>query len=197
MTRLALSLPLVLAIACSGKAQATHSTDAAPAASAETPVLQDLALTQLDGTPMPADQLAGKAVVFVNVASQCGFTPQYDGLQKLYAARKDDGVVVVGVPCNQFGGQEPGSAEQIASFCKMNYGVEFPLLEKQDVNGGARSELYARLVGSDAGAGRDVKWNFEKFVVGKDGKVVARFPSNTSPDSAELAKAIDQALAGG
>ena len=153
------------------------------------------ALTTLAGTPLPDAALAGKVVLFVNVASQCGYTPQYDGLQKLWSELKDRGFVMVGVPCNQFGGQEPGSAEQIQSFCKLNYGVEFPLLEKQDVNGPNRSALYQRLVGSPAGAGKDVKWNFEKFLVGKDGTVIARFPSSTRPDAAELRTAIEAALA--
>jgi glutathione peroxidase-family protein len=152
--------------------------------------LQDLKLVSLDGTPMKADALAGKAVLFVNVASKCGYTKQYDGLQKLWTARKDSGLVIVGVPCNQFGGQEPGQPEEIATFCRMNYGVDFPLLEKQDVNGAGRSPLYAQLIGG----GPDVKWNFEKFVVDKKGKVVARFGSSTTPDSAELAAAIDAAL---
>jgi len=147
-------------------------------------------LALLDGTPLSADTLAGKVVVFVNVASACGYTAQYEGLQALYEARSDDGLVIVGVPCNQFGGQEPGNAETIATFCKTTYGVTFPLLEKQAVNGPERSALYQGLVGS----GDDVRWNFEKFVVGRDGQVVARFPSGTEPDSAELRAAIEQAL---
>lgn len=168
--------------------------EAAVSTAAGTPYA-DLTLMQLDGTPMPAAALTGKAVLFVNVASKCGFTPQYDGLQALYDARKDEGLVVVGVPCNQFGAQEPGSPKDIANFCKMTYGVEFPMLEKQDVNGGARSKLYTWLVGSAAGGGKDISWNFEKFVVDRKGEVVARFASRTSPDSAELKTAIDKALA--
>lgn len=153
-----------------------------------------LDLVQLDGTPLPASMLRGKAVLFVNVASRCGFTPQYEGLQALWKQRRDEGLVIVGVPCNQFGSQEPGSSEEIAQFCKMNYGVDFPLLQKQEVNGPGRSALYQWLVGSDAGGGKDIGWNFEKFVVDRDGKVVARFGSRTRPDSPELAKAIDKAL---
>jgi glutathione peroxidase len=165
-----------------------------PAATAqESVVLTDMSLTRLDGTKLPAEALAGKAVVFVNVASACGYTKQYTGLQALYEARKDDGVVVVGVPCNQFGGQESGSPEEIATFCKKNFGVTFPLLEKQDVNGSKRSSLYTSLVGS----GGDIKWNFEKIVVGADGAVVGRFPSSVKPDSAKLKEAIDTALAAG
>ncbi|MCO4747631.1 MAG: glutathione peroxidase [Proteobacteria bacterium] len=151
-------------------------------------------LTALDGSPMPASELDGKAVLFVNVASKCGYTKQYEGLQALYEAKKDSGLVIVGVPSNQFGGQEPGSSEEIASFCKMNFGVTFPLLAKQDVNGGQRSALYSFLVGSTAGGGSDVSWNFEKFLVNRQGEVVGRFKSSVTPDSSELDVAINEAL---
>lgn len=153
-----------------------------------------LNLVLLDETELPADALRGRAVVFVNVASRCGFTPQYDGLQQLYAANAAEGLVVVGVPSNQFGAQEPGAPEEIAQFCKLNYGVAFPLLEKQDVNGANRSALYTWLVGSEVGGDKDVAWNFEKFVVDRQGQVVARFGSRTTPDSAELYQAIRGAL---
>ena len=138
----------------------------------------------------PSAPLAGKAVLFVNVASRCGFTPQYAGLQALYAEKEPAGLVIVGVPCNQFGAQESGSAEQIATFCERNYGVTFPLLAKQDVNGKDRSPLYASLIGD----GADVRWNFEKFLVGRDGVVLGRFPSDVSPDDPSLRAAIDAAL---
>ncbi len=152
-------------------------------------------LTSLDGTPLPDDALAGKVVLFVNVASRCGLTPQYKGLQALYESRKDDGLVIVGVPCNQFGAQEPGTAEQIATFCERNYGVTFPILEKQNVNGPKRSPLYTFLVDSEAGAGKDIEWNFGKFVVGRDGAVAHRFAPTVAPDAAELTAALDAALA--
>ena len=154
-------------------------------------------LTALDGSLLPANHLDGKVVLFVNVASKCGFTGQYEGLQALYEAKKDSGLVIVGVPCNQFGGQEPGSPTEIASFCKMNYGVDFPLLEKQDVNGPKRSALYSFLVGSEAGGDKNVRWNFEKFLVGRDGQVRHRWGSGTTPDDAELLAQIDAALAEG
>jgi glutathione peroxidase-family protein len=154
-----------------------------------------LPLQQLDGSPMAAAALQGKVVLFVNVASMCGLTPQYKGLEALYDEKKSDGLVIVGVPCNQFGGQEPGAPAEIASFCQMNYGVSFPLLAKQDVNGAKRSPLYASLVGSAAGGGGDISWNFEKFLVGRDGKVVARFAPTTKPDDQKLRAAIDAALA--
>jgi len=163
------------------------------ATATESPVLTDLSLTRLDGSPFDSTELAGKAVLFVNVASACGFTRQYEGLQALYEARKGDGLVIVGVPCNQFGGQESGTAEEIATFCKANFGVTFPLLAKQDVNGANRSPLYKQLVGT----GSDIGWNFEKFVVGRDGKVIDRFGSSTKPGSSALGSAIDKALAAG
>ncbi len=152
-------------------------------------------LIQLDGKPLDQAALAGKAVLFVNVASKCGYTKQYAGLEKLYQGWKDKGLVIVGVPCNQFGGQEPGTAEEIASFCQINYGVTFPLLAKQEVNGAGRSPLYQSLVSSPAGGGQDIKWNFEKFLVGKDGAVVARFPSAVAPEDPRLVSAIEAALA--
>jgi glutathione peroxidase len=169
----------------------------AAAALAQQPAnpISTLSLVKLDGTPMPTTELAGKTVMFVNVASKCGYTPQYEGLQKLYTEKKGEGFVIVGVPCNQFGAQEPGTKEEIATFCKLNYGVTFPLLEKQDVNGANRSPLYKWLVASQAGKGKDIAWNFEKFVVDETGAVVARFDSKVTPDAAELRTAIDTALA--
>lgn len=147
-------------------------------------------LTTLDGTVMPADKLQDKVVLFVNVASQCGLTPQYSGLVELDKAYGDRGFVVIGVPCNQFGEQEPGSPDEIKDFAKSKYDVEFTLLEKQDVNGPSRSPLYQFLVGT----GPDIAWNFGKFVVGRDGQVVARFEPKTPPDDAELKAAIEKAL---
>jgi glutathione peroxidase len=181
-------LPLLVALA-------QPSLAAEPvAAPTETVVPADLVL--LDGTKMKPETLAGKVVLFVNVASKCGYTRQYDGLQKLYSTHADQGLVVVGVPSNQFGGQEPGSAEEIATFCRMTYGVEFPMLAKQEVNGPGRSALYARLVGSEVGGGDDIRWNFEKFLVGRDGKVLKRFGSSTEPDDPALVGAITAALKG-
>ncbi len=155
---------------------------------------KDSPMVQLDGKPLDRASLDGKAVLFVNVASRCGYTKQYAGLEKLYQDWKDKGLVIVGVPCNQFGGQEPGTAEEIQSFCKLNYGVSFPLLEKQEVNGAGRSPLYQSLVSSPVGGGQDIKWNFEKFLVGKDGAVLARFPSAVAPEDPKLIAAIEGAL---
>ncbi len=150
-------------------------------------------LTRLDGTLMPGSELDGKVVLVVNVASKCGFTTQYDALQALYVKYKDQGLVVLGVPCNQFGAQEPGEGSEIQSFCRLNYGVSFPLLEKQQVNGKGRSALYKYLIGRRT----PVLWNFEKFLIGRDGKVVERFRSMTAPDSSKLIKAVERALAAG
>lgn len=176
-------LALVSPVACHAEAPVT-----------EVVKMENLQLSLLDGQPYGVDQLQDKVVLFVNVASKCGFTPQYEGLQKLYDEKKDEGLVIVGVPCNQFGWQEPGSSETIAEFCKINYGVSFPILEKQNVNGGERSQLYQYLVGSQAGGDKRVKWNFEKFLVNRKGEVMSRYGSKTTPEDEGLRAAIGQAL---
>ena len=192
---LARTLTLALLFAPAPACAPHRSTEAMAAQPANPAWFKDLGLVDLNGEPLKDEVLAGKVVLFVNVASKCGFTPQYDGLQKLWTTYKDKGLVIVGVPCNQFGGQEPGGKEEIASFCRMNYGVDFPLLDKQDVNGANRSRLYTWLVGSPAGGSSDVKWNFEKFLVGRDGRVLDRWRSITTPDSGALKTAIEAALA--
>lgn len=147
-------------------------------------------LVTLDGTPLSPDVLAGKVVLFVNVASQCGLTPQYSGLVALDKSYGDRGLVVVGVPCNQFGSQEPGSPDEIKDFTQSKYDVDFTLLEKQDVNGASRSPLYTFLIGE----GPDIDWNFGKFLVSRDGETVERFGPRTAPDDAGLKAAIEKAL---
>lgn len=156
--------------------------------------MSSIPLARLDGAPLPADELAGKVVLFVNVASRCGLTPQYEGLVKLQDKYRAKGFLVVGVPCNQFLGQEPGTAAEIATFCSATYGVDFPLLEKQDVNGAKRSPLYQFLIGSEAGGGADIAWNFEKFLVNRAGDVVKRFSPRTLPEADEVVAAIEAAL---
>ncbi len=148
------------------------------------------ALTTLDGTPLDPSTLENKVVLFVNVASKCGLTPQYSGLVALHNEYSDRGLVIIGVPCNQFGGQEPGTPEEIKTFTETKYSVDFTLLEKQDVNGANRSPLYQFLVGT----GPDIAWNFGKFLVGRDGQVAARFEPQVAPDSPELKAAIEAAL---
>jgi glutathione peroxidase len=140
--------------------------------------------------------VANKVVLVVNVASKCGLTPQYTGLEALHNEFAGQGFSVVGVPCNQFGAQEPGSAEEITTFCSTTYGVTFPLTEKVDVNGSARHALYEELTPVQDGEGHsgDIRWNFEKFLVGKDGTTVVRFGPMVAPDDAALRAAITKAL---
>ena len=140
--------------------------------------------------------VANKVVLVVNVASKCGLTPQYTGLEALHNEFAGKGFSVVGVPCNQFGAQEPGSAEEITTFCSTTYGVTFPLTEKVDVNGPARHALYEKLTPVQDGEGHsgDIRWNFEKFLVGKDGTTVVRFGPMVAPDDAALRAAITKAL---
>ena len=151
-------------------------------------------VTLLDGSQYDTSKLKGKTVLFVNVASRCGFTNQYDGMQQLYDDFKDKGLVVIGVPCNQFGNQEPGTADQIQEFCKKNYGVSFPILDKQDVNGKNRSLIYQYLVNSEVGGGKDIRWNFEKFLVNGKGEVIKRYGSMTKPNSRKVREAVQQSL---
>ena len=159
--------------------------------------LLDIPVNTLAGQPASLRVLAGKTLLVVNVASKCGLTPQYEGLERLqerYAGREFS---VVGFPCNQFGGQEPGTAEEIQEFCSATYGVSFPIFEKIDVNGSGRHPIYAELTAepdADGEAG-DIQWNFEKFLVGHDGKVVARFRPRTEPEAPEVIDAIEANLA--
>ncbi|WP_037669824.1 glutathione peroxidase [Streptomyces griseus] len=170
------------------------TTDATPS----TPSPLDIEIGALTGGSAGLPQYAGKAVLIVNVASKCGLTPQYAGLERLQERYAAQGFTVLGVPCNQFLGQEPGTAEEIAEFCSATYGVSFPMTEKVDVNGEDRHALYERLVGfADAeGHTGDIRWNFEKFLIGRDGGVVARFSPQTEPESAELVAAVEAQLAG-
>ena len=156
----------------------------------------DILLTSLDGAPTSLAQHAGKAVLVVNVASKCGLTPQYTALEKLHDSYAGRGFSVVGFPCNQFGGQEPGSNEEIAVFCSSTYGVTFPLMDKTEVNGEGRNAVYAQLaeVADAEGYSGDIRWNFEKFLVNADGAVVARFGPRTEPDAPEVVAAIEALL---
>ncbi len=138
---------------------------------------------------------AGHVLLLVNVASKCGFTSQYAALETMFRTYKDRGLLILGVPCNQFGGQEPGKQEEILSFCKLNYGVTFPILEKQEVKGANQSPLYKFLIESKVGNGSSVKWNFEKFLVGRDGRVLDRWRSFTTPENKGMIAAVERALA--
>ncbi|MEV6551457.1 glutathione peroxidase [Streptomyces sp. NPDC051597] len=159
--------------------------------------LYDIPLRTLTGEPTSLADYKGKAVLVVNVASKCGLTPQYAGLERLQARYGERGFTVLGVPCNQFGAQEPGSAEEIQTFCSATYGVTFPLLEKTDVNGDGRHPLYQRLteVADAEGEAGDVQWNFEKFLISPAGEVVARIRPATEPEAPEVVAAIEAQLA--
>jgi len=158
--------------------------------------LHDIPLNTLDGQSASLGDLAGKTLLVVNVASKCGLTPQYAGLERLHEQFADRGFAVVGFPCNQFGGQEPGSAQEIAEFCSTTYGVSFPMFEKIDVNGPGRHPVYTELtaLADAAGEAGDIQWNFEKFLVSPDGKAVARFRPGTEPDAPEVVAAIEASL---
>ncbi|AIA02065.1 glutathione peroxidase [Streptomyces noursei] len=158
--------------------------------------LYDIPLRTLTGEPASLADYRGKALLVVNVASKCGLTPQYTGLERLQQRFADRGFSVLGFPSNQFAGQEPGTAEEIATFCSATYGVSFPLFEKTDVNGEQRHPLYAELSDTtDAeGAAGDVQWNFEKFLIDASGAVAGRFRPRTEPEAAELVAAIEAAL---
>ncbi|MYS24563.1 glutathione peroxidase [Streptomyces sp. DvalAA-14] len=158
--------------------------------------LYDIPLRTIDGSPTGLGDHRGSAVLVVNVASKCGLTPQYEGLERLQKRYADRGFTVLGVPCNQFAGQEPGTAEEIATFCATTYGVSFPLLEKTDVNGADRHPLYAELTRTADGAGEagDVSWNFEKFLLSPAGEVVGRFRPQTQPEADEVVAAIEAQL---
>jgi glutathione peroxidase len=161
--------------------------------------VRDIPVNTLTGeaSSLADGDLAGKTLLIVNVASKCGLTPQYAGLEALHERFADQGFAVVGFPCNQFGGQEPGTPEQIAEFCSQTYGVSFPMFEKIEVIGAGRHPIYAQLtaVADASGEAGDVQWNFEKFLVGADGSVLGRFRPRTTPDAPDLVAAIEASLA--
>ncbi|MEY3340337.1 MAG: hypothetical protein RLZZ269_248 [Actinomycetota bacterium] len=156
----------------------------------------DLPIHRLDGSPSTLGSFGAKAYLVVNVASKCGLTPQYTGLEDLQKRYGGKGLSVVGVPCNQFAGQEPGSPDEIATFCSVTYGVTFPLTEKIDVNGDGRHPIYGELtkVADAEGTSGDIRWNFEKFLVAGDGRIVARFSPMVAPDDPAIVGAIENLL---
>jgi len=164
------------------------SASAGPAGPAS---FHDLKVNTLEGKPFALSEYKGKVLLVVNTASQCGYTPQYAGLQKLSDDYASKGVVVLGFPSNDFGGQEPGTAKEIREFCSLKYSVKFPMFEKVKTQGEGQSEVYRFLTAKHG----EPKWNFHKYLIGKDGQVLQAFPSKVTPDSAELRGAIDAALA--
>ena len=160
--------------------------------------IYDPEVEALDGSPAELSDYQGKALLIVNVASQCGLTPQYSGLQALHEEYGDRGFAVLGFPCNQFGAQEPGTADEIAAFCETNYAVTFPMFSKIEVNGDGRHALYEQLTvfADDEGEAGDIQWNFEKFLVSADGDVVRRFRPLTTPDDPAVVSAIEEQLEG-
>jgi len=157
--------------------------------------LQNIPLKDINDQPTSLKAYAGEVVLLVNVASKCGFTRQYSGLEALYKKHKDKGLVVIGVPSNDFGGQEPGSAGEIKAFCKARFDVTFPLMAKIHVKGAEKHPLYVALTGPDSAFPGEVKWNFQKFLIGRDGRLLGRFESQVTPESPRLIQAIEAALA--
>ena len=178
-------LSLILLALCAGAVFAN---------AAESP-LYAIPLKDIEGKATTLKPYEGKVLLVVNVASKCGFTPQYEGLEALWQKRKEQGFAVLGFPCNDFGSQEPGSEDDIKKFCTTNFNVSFPMFSRLHVNGAEQHPLYEALTGKNSPVPGPVKWNFGKFLIGRDGKVLARFDSGVKPDAPELAAAIDAALA--
>ena len=158
--------------------------------------IYDFTLPSIDGKPMPLADFKGKVVLVVNVASRCGFTPQYTALEALYEKYKDRGFVIIGIPANNFGAQEPGTNQEIKTFCQSKYNVKFPMMSKVSVKGDDKTPLYQYLTDKSANpkTGGDIQWNFTKFLVGPDGQIITRFEPAVTPDSLEVTAAIEKAL---
>jgi glutathione peroxidase len=175
---------ILLSLCCAGALMAETSPD-----------LKNIPVKDINGKETSLKKYEGNVMLVVNVASQCGFTPQYKALESTYRHYKSKGFVILGFPCNDFGAQEPGTNEEIQKFCSSKYDVTFPLFDKIHVKGAEQHPLYAALTGKESPYPGDVKWNFGKFLVGRDGKILKRFDSKVKPDSAEVTMAIEDALA--
>jgi len=186
----ALPSPAMIAIIVPASQPLPHASF--PAMAAEQ-TAHDFTFTAIDGAALPLKQFAGKIVLVVNTASECGSTPQYEGLEQLWQENKDRGLVVLGVPCNDFGGQEPGTESQIASFCQKNYGVSFPLTAKAHVKGKAAHPFY-QWAGEQAGLLGRPKWNFHKYLIGRDGRFVDWFSTQAKPTGPKIRRALEEAL---
>jgi glutathione peroxidase len=156
--------------------------------------IYDISVRTIDGKTIKLAEYKNKVILIVNVASECGYTPQYEGLESIYEKYKSQGFVVLGFPCNQFGGQEPGTNEEIKTFCSSKFNVKFPLFDKIEVNGGNRHPLYVLLAGKDSAFPGDITWNFNKFLIGRDGKLITRFDSSIEPESKKLIGLLEQEL---
>lgn len=154
----------------------------------------DISVKDIDGNEVKLSDYAGNVLLIVNVASKCGYTPQYEGLENIYKKYKDRGFVILAFPCNDFGGQEPGTNEEIKSFCSLTYNVTFPLFDKIKVLGNEKSALYERLINNNSTENGDIKWNFEKFLIDREGKIAARFRSGIKPEGKEITAAIENLL---
>lgn len=197
---------LLFVVLCSCKAQTNasndkqnsgasqNSTNSSSQNKMENKNIYDITVKDMDGKDVSLSDYKGKVLLIVNVASQCGYTPQYEGLEKLYEEKKSKGFEILAFPCNDFGGQEPGTNEEIKQFCESKYNVSFKLFDKVKVLGDDKTPLYGRLVNNAPETG-DVSWNFEKFLIDKNGNIVGRYKSKVKPDSDELLKAIDTELA--
>jgi glutathione peroxidase len=183
MTKLALLLAAVVSVLIPSMCQA------------EDPKLYTIPLKDIDGHDASLKTYKGSVLLIVNVASKCGFTPQYSGLEAVWRKYKDKGLMVLGFPSNDFGGQEPGTPDEIKQFCSSKYDVSFPLFEKIKVKGAEKHPLYSALTGPSSPVPGEVKWNFGKFLIGRDGAIVTRFDSDVKPESPELTSAIEKALA--
>lgn len=180
-----------------GLASSVNSAASQAVEAAKTGSVLANSVKSMEGTPVELSKYEGKVLLVVNVASKCGYTSQYSGMQEIYTKYKEKGLEVLGFPCNQFGGQEPGSNKDIQEFCSSKYKVTFDMFDKIDVNGANASPFYKQLTAVDAkpkGSGK-VGWNFEKFLINKKGEVIARFPSSAAPDGKEVIAAIEKALA--
>ena len=166
----------------------------APMLAASDRTIYDFTLTSIDGQPAPLSACKGKVIMLVNVASRCGYTPQYSALESIYEKYKDRGFVIIGVPANNFGGQEPGTNQEIKTFCTRKYDVKFPMMAKQSVKGADETPLYRLLTESKPPVGGEVQWNFTKFLFNRDGRPIARFEPEVTPYSKEVTGAIEKAL---
>ena len=194
MTKIVLITAAVVLFAALALPAATKKPAAAPVSAGS---IYDFTVNDIDGSAVKLDQYRGQVVLIVNVASKCGFTPQYEGLQKLYIDYKESGLVILGFPANNFMKQEPGSDAEIKEFCSLHFGVTFPMFSKISVKGEDIHPLYAWLTSreSNPGFAGGISWNFNKFLIGRDGKVIARFGSRTKPEDGELVDAVKKALA--